>query len=761
MPLITQRVVRGMLPFLNAHSTPKLRNKPEKIILGVHPGHRPSDKPPVRIFLGTERQQFRAERVFLWSVEKHRDPSRIYEIYLLKGLKGYIRTLWITGFTNYRFAIPYFCDYQGRAIYNDVDQVWLTDPAELFDRDIGDAGFVSINDRDTSVMLMDCQRMAGVWNQDAVVRNTRKRIEARARAANLWGLLEARYNARDKEYQPGDSACVHFTTLHTQPWRPFPDQFVYADNPTGDLWPALEREADAAHFLPVSSLRPSSAWPDFLLWLSSQEDGQDWAELLGPHAKNDGRVKTLHIGHWLQQVPDADLPWVLDRLFASARTLEVDLKEPIWIRSGQMRRSRHFWVEQFRSASRLNPNTNWRLCRRVAWSREVLTGGPDQPGPIVILSGHSARIRVKAEALANALARHTGRELQRSRIHAGPIRLALQLLLGRRIQTDSSTENAGLLIATGTLGTRAARRIAQQSAHPPQLVLIGRRAGSVPEHAGVVVSMQHHELPEHPHRIESLMGFGHLDYFQPTVQSARWQQWLDSPARTTLLLGHLRRESWSERQLESLVQGALKWAGQRESRLLIITSPKTAPLAEKLERLCDDRADVYAWQNNQPDNPYALALERSQAVLVAGSDAAFLSEALASPPPVYLWPEETGHHSFTGWITSLGKKTSARIAKRAMKPDYNNRGSVRPQQGLTYFCARLVERGWIVPPTSLIHWQQAIVEQGLASWPDNQATPSKRYQPETEAICDRICELLDLKPRPERNFQQKIPSEHS
>ncbi|MEM1082114.1 MAG: hypothetical protein AAGH65_11080, partial [Pseudomonadota bacterium] len=274
MPLITQRVLRGLMPFNDPHRTPQLRNRPEKIILGVKQGHRPSELPPVRIFLGTERQQFRAERVFIWSVEKHRDPSRIYEIYLLKGLKGFNSALWITGFTGYRFAIPHFCDYVGRAIYNDVDQIWLTDPAELFDRDMANAGFVSINDHDTSVMLIDCQRMAQAWSRDAITGQSRKAIESSAREANLWGLLEPEYNARDKEYVAGQSACVHFTTLHTQPWRPFPDQYVYADNPTEDLWPALEREANKARFLPVSDLRPSSFWPDFINWLATRPDGE-------------------------------------------------------------------------------------------------------------------------------------------------------------------------------------------------------------------------------------------------------------------------------------------------------------------------------------------------------------------------------------------------------------------------------------------------------------------------------------------------------
>ena len=96
-----------------------------------------SAKPPVRIFVGTEPAQYRAERVFLWSVEQARDPSRVYEIYLMADLVGFDRRRWLTGFTNYRFAIPHFADGHGRAIYNDVDQIYLCDPAELFDMDMG------------------------------------------------------------------------------------------------------------------------------------------------------------------------------------------------------------------------------------------------------------------------------------------------------------------------------------------------------------------------------------------------------------------------------------------------------------------------------------------------------------------------------------------------------------------------------------------------------------------------------------------------
>ena len=190
---------------------------PERITLGVREGVSPSAKPPVRLFVGTEAAQYRAERIFLWSIEQVRDPGRVYEIFLMKDLTGFDRRGWLTGFTNYRFAIPHFAvrENMGRAIYNDVDQVYLADPGELFDTDIGHHGFLSISDRDTSVMLIDCPRMASVWCLEIAQRERRKTLEAKARP--LWGRLDPAWNARDEEYQPGCSKVLHYTTIHAQP----------------------------------------------------------------------------------------------------------------------------------------------------------------------------------------------------------------------------------------------------------------------------------------------------------------------------------------------------------------------------------------------------------------------------------------------------------------------------------------------------------------------------------------------------------------
>ncbi|MFO7762404.1 MAG: ELM1/GtrOC1 family putative glycosyltransferase [Wenzhouxiangellaceae bacterium] len=734
MPLITQRIVRGLTPFIDPILTPATRQRPEKIILGVRPGHRPSDKPPVRIFLGSERRQFRAERVFIWSVEKHRDPSRIYEIHLLKGLKGYVSGFWITGFTNYRFAIPHFCDYQGRGIYNDVDQVWLTDPAELFDRDMGKAGFLSINDHDTSVMLIDCRRMSGVWNRDAVVKTTRKRIEARARAAGLWGEMEGRFNARDKEYEPGESACVHFTTLHTQPWRPFPEWFVYQDNPTGSLWFELEREADQAHFLPVSALRPSLAWPDTSLALSARDDGPEITRLLGVHPAADLHADTRRVRGLLERVPDADLPWVLDRLFAMSANLEIELREPIWIRRGKPRRSLHFWIEQLHLAQRLNPETRWRLERRVGTRRRVLTGGPLPEGPVATVSGPGARTRSKAEAVGGALARVSGREMIRVGRHGGRVVNGVRALTGRGLIDDADPAPA-ILVASGALAARAARRAVARSERPPALVLVGRNAGRVPEHAGVAVSMAHHDLPPHPNRITTLLGFGHRDEWQPAVDTRRWQDWLESRPRCALIVGRNPHGDWSSSELEVLLNDARQWARERNARLLIVTTRHSAAAGPWLQRRADENVDVYAWRRDDDDDPYSIALEHAGALLIAGGTPGVLQDAVAGPKPVYLVP----------WLEHPGawKRFASSVAARAFRPSYNKRGSIRPQQGLTYVCARLVERGWVLPPRGLADWQRLLVERGLAAWIGSRAIPSRRHVAELTSVCHRIMRRLE------------------
>ncbi len=496
MPLLLQRIARGLRPAaFHPDRPPDQRQKPERIVLGVRNGSRPSSLPPVRIFLGTERGQFRAERIFIWSVEKYRDPSRIYEIYLMRDLAGFRRRFWLTGFTNYRFAIPEFAEFSGRAIYNDTDQIYLKDPADLFDTPMDGAGFLSINDRDTSVMLIDCERMSEAWNPHDVRRLGRKALEQRARQADLWGPLDGGWNARDSEYDPDRSHLVHFTTLHTQPWRPFPAEFVYFDNPTGPLWPDLEQEADNHHFLPVSSTNPSPAWPGIFEQLP---DARVRA-LLEPKPPENHFLQ-LDIEDLFERAPDADIPWMLDRLLSLTDCLRVKISEPLRHSGARTRRNLWFWQQQFAAASRLHPTKAWSLDYCHPWGKtERLEGGPAPEGAIVVLTHEKPGHANQSRALGKMLADKTGRSLREVVISASESGYILGSLIGRPALPPVGAD-AAIVVAGGWLPCRLARQL-QRRKPGLRLILSGRKAGPAENSGSVLVQCRHFGLPPHPNRL--------------------------------------------------------------------------------------------------------------------------------------------------------------------------------------------------------------------------------------------------------------------
>lgn len=238
---------------------------PECIRLEPEPRHTPSPRAPVRIFLGTEPRQYRATRVFVWSVMKHRNPARAYEIHLMSDLAGIGRAGWKTGFTNYRYAIPHLAGQAGRAIYNDVDQVYLADPAEMFDLDMAGRGVLAISVKENSVMLIDCAAMAPHWTLEAVKAGQgHAHFKGVMEDRGLHGPLPGVWNSRDGEHPETEIRCLHYTTLHTQPWKPFPEMLRYRDNPLGHVWHALEAEADAAGHLLFTADRPTREYEDLV-----------------------------------------------------------------------------------------------------------------------------------------------------------------------------------------------------------------------------------------------------------------------------------------------------------------------------------------------------------------------------------------------------------------------------------------------------------------------------------------------------------------
>lgn len=385
------------------------RLAPEVVRFDAEPGVTPSEKPPVRIFLGTEPLQARAERIFLWSVKQHRDPARVYEIYLMKDLKGYDRHGWKTGFTNFRYAIPGLAGNHGRAIYNDVDQIYLADPAEMFDMDMKGAGALAINPGEDSVMLIDCDVMAKHWPiaEVGLPGMKKKRFRNAATELKLWGELPGVWNARDDEFNAAQSKCFHFTTLQTQPWRPFPDQIRYSDHPDGEVWFALERSADRARFTGFTREKPSPSFAAALARLgngspAATDAAADAAEIaklasatgaktvLDYSAPAPGGAARAWSGlavtardvskapfaepvtgsfdgvvaiDSLSGVPEEDVAWALDELFAAAgRFVYVSVvSDASRMMEGAAPLPAEWWKMQLELAANRTPGRRWKL----------------------------------------------------------------------------------------------------------------------------------------------------------------------------------------------------------------------------------------------------------------------------------------------------------------------------------------------------------------------------------------------------------------
>jgi uncharacterized protein len=743
MPLQIQRLIRAAVPAaMDSRRPPARELGAETVIFGPRPGHRPSPLPPVDIYVGSERSQFRAELTLLWSIDKHRDPARLYRVHVMRDLEGFKRRLWLTGFTNYRFAIPSLAAGAGRAIYNDADQVYVSDPGELFDLPMNGAGYLSVSERDSSVMLIDCARMNEVWSRDEVRRRSRRTLEERAVAAGLWGPLDGAWNARDAEYRPGARGLVHFTALHTQPWRPFPEQFVYFDNPTDPLWPDLEAEAIARGFLPVHAGRPSQQWPSALAGSIKPAragpgalNGEELGDLLGPRAPEAQRQRRVAVD-FLDRVPDHDVPWVVDRLFRVFGAVDVRIDEPLAEGRGRYRRWLGFWRQQLDLASRRHPETGWTLRHRSAFgAAATVSGGPAQPGAIVVLTHRKPGHNQQARAVARRLAERTGRRLVSVSVTTGEVTLALRRLL-RLGPPVELPDDAAVVVASAWACTRVARQLARRRPEL-RLVLSGRKAGAPPDSGGVLLQCAHFRLPPHPNRLATTLPLNGGEV-EPTRDATAWQSWLDSNRRCALLIGGSSRSHvLSESGAAELARSVSRWAAGLGARLLVVTSRRSAEVSDAIEGALGEGDLLYRWRADDPANPYGLVLEHADELVVTGESESMLADAVSRGRRFLVWPLPA--RPGNPW-----QRLTAELADRAVRPRINRRGTIRPQQGITYLCARALERGWVLPPRDIDALLERLFAEDLAT-PFGQAAAGE-YDPgdEFERVLDVVVQRLGL-----------------
>jgi hypothetical protein len=227
-----------------------------------------------RVFIGTEPRMWRGTRVLEYSLEKcasidvdiHRmdyslddDTWHDWRIGRPHGVPATRNTnpetgelVWFTDFTCFRWAIPEKCGFQGRAIYNDVDQIYLGDVKELLELDMGDAALLSLTTNETSVMLMDCEKFANLdwWPSIQEMKDSNWGIQhyiQLLRRNEMYGQLPTNWNCLDGQfYSPGWTKLVHYTDMSGQLWRPYPERLNYRRHRVPEmeeLWMNLYFEA--------------------------------------------------------------------------------------------------------------------------------------------------------------------------------------------------------------------------------------------------------------------------------------------------------------------------------------------------------------------------------------------------------------------------------------------------------------------------------------------------------------------------------------
>jgi hypothetical protein len=701
------------------------RPRTERVVLGARASAPPSDRPPVRIFVGTEPAQQRAERVFVWSIERVRDPSRVYEICLLQDLSGFRRRGWTTGFTNYRFAIPELAGRSGRALYNDVDQIYLSDPGELFDLPLGPHGFLAVAPDDPSVMLIDCARMAAVWTLEAARTRSKGELLREALAEpGRYGPLAPEWNARDGEYAPGRSKLLHYTTLHTQPWRPFPERFAYQASEQADVWHALEAEADAAGFRVFTRERPSERYRAL------------------------GRVPRL------EETPAGDVFWRLDELFANAGAeLRLELACDAPARRGAApgrARTATWWAERLERAASAHPGVRWEAELRTPDGRTRLRAGgprPDGSPPRVwLLADDRGGNTTQSLGLAEAL----GWPYERKDLHPGPLSVLNNRVLGASLAGISIARSTpleppwpDLVIGAGRRTAPVALWIREQSRGLARLVHLGRKGGDDAERFDLVATPRYCELFAHPHRVETEMPLHGVVPAKLAAAADRWRERLSaypSPRIAVLVGGDSGQYRMDAAQAQRLAESAGRMARERGGSVLATTSRRTGPAATEAFRAALGPGPFVHRAGDPGENPYLGLLALADVLVVTGDSESMLAEAAATGKPLVIFPL-----AVRATFRLLRGPRELVLARARAKPA-GPRGTPRPQRGVARWCGWLIERGLVRPTRDLDRLHERLVERGLAQR-IGEAAPQAPAQPlgDLDEVVQRVHRMLGLR----------------
>ena len=216
------------------------------------------NKDPVKLFIGTSSngEDSNIEMAYEYSIRKNTDRE-VEIVWMRRGgepyWEGWADQRWSTPFSGYRWGIPEYCGFEGKAIYTDVDMINLRDIGDLFDLEVPE---------DKWMLARDGKRFGGkkfcvILFDNAKFKDKMPLVETWKAAPDAHhafiqqfiqmgavGALDPRWNSHD-----GDTDEIwqlHYTHMPTQPWQPAWFTGEAKEHPRPDLVEIYRKTLDEA-----------------------------------------------------------------------------------------------------------------------------------------------------------------------------------------------------------------------------------------------------------------------------------------------------------------------------------------------------------------------------------------------------------------------------------------------------------------------------------------------------------------------------------
>lgn len=189
-----------------------------------------SDK--IRVFIGSSPngEDALAEMAYEYTLRKN--ASRELEIIWMRQTHdtssywhGFDASEWNTPFSGFRWAIPHYCNYEGKAIYTDSDMLNFCDMAELIDTPMGDSTVLARSserfNKELCVLVINCEKFQErpkSFYQDKDTHGKMYSFFTGSQGKHQVGDLDPAWNSLDGDIIPFKQ--LHYTNMLTQPWKP-------------------------------------------------------------------------------------------------------------------------------------------------------------------------------------------------------------------------------------------------------------------------------------------------------------------------------------------------------------------------------------------------------------------------------------------------------------------------------------------------------------------------------------------------------------